>query len=181
MERSKKGRQLLWYITLNKLMMRWFFALMLLFSAIIVALVSFEFIPTEFFDQLFFSWLFVGFYYFLVYLTYKHEGFYLIRSIRFSRVIRLRLYEKIRNDVKIQMEKIKIEKNLAVRKSFGLIGKNGAIVLIRIPDDLRSAELLEPQLDKLADYLSVDYGFSASSWDRWVLNHHEYRVMRFTR
>ena len=181
MERSKKGRQLLWYITLNKLVMRWFFALMLLFSAVIVALVSFELISTEFFDQLVFSWFFVGFYYFLVYLTYKHEGFYLIRSIRFSRIIRLRLYEKIRNDVKIQMEKIKIEKNLAVRKSFGLIGKNGAIVLIRIPDDLRSAELLEPQLDKLADYLSVDYGFSASSWDRWVLNHHEYRVMRFTR
>ena len=79
------------------------------------------------------------------------------------------------------MERIKIEKNLAVRKSFGLIGKNGAIVLIRIPDDLRSAELLEPQLDKLADYLSADYGFSASSWDRWILNHHEYRVMKFTR
>lgn len=181
MQRSKKGRQLLWYITLNKLMMRWFFALMVLFSAIIIALVSFGFIPTEFFDQLVFSWLFVGWYYFSVYLIYRHEGFYLIRSIRFSRIIRLRLYEKIRNDTKIQIEKIKIEKNLAVRKSFGLIGKKGAIVLIRIPDDLRSAELLEPQLDKLADYLSADYGFSASSWDRWILNHHEYRVMKFTR
>lgn len=59
MERSKKGRQLLWYITMNRLMMRWFFALMVLFSAIIIALVSFEFIPTEFFDQLVFSWFFV--------------------------------------------------------------------------------------------------------------------------
>lgn len=46
-----------------------------------------------------------------------------------------------------------------------------------MPDDLRSADLMEQQLPQLAEYLSQDYGFSANSWERIIINHYEYRLI----
>lgn len=162
---------------MRHLILRWFFALILFLSAILFLLSFFKFIPVSDFIEFLKIWPWAIAYYSLIYILFLLHGFYMFRSIRFSRVIRIKLFEITGNNEK--QKEIKIQKNLAVRKSFGYIGRKGGFVAIRMPDDLRSADLMEQQLPQLAEYLSQDYGFSANSWERIIINHHEYRLMKF--
>lgn len=162
---------------MRHLTLRWFFALILLLSFILFLLSFLKFIPVSDFIEFLKIWPWAIVYYGLIYILFLLNGFYMFRSIRFSRVIRIKLFEITGNNEK--QKEIKIQKNLAVRKSFGYIGWKGGFIAIRMPDDLRSADLMEQQLPQLAEYLSQDYGFSANSWERIIINHHEYRLMKF--
>lgn len=162
---------------MRHLTVRWLFALLLWGSIILFILSFLKFVSVNDFIELLEIWPWAIAYYSLIYILFLLHGFYMFRSIRFSRVIRIRLFEITGKNEK--QKEIKIQKNLAVRKSFGYIGWKGGFIAIRFPDDLRSSELLEQQLPRLADYLARDYGFTATTWQSLIINHNEYRIMQF--
>lgn len=123
------------------------------------------------------TWIVILGFYVILNIGLRYAGFSFLKSRKLNKIIRKKLLEKIRED-KPEKEKAKSAKNKAIRKSFGLIGNKVGFVAIRIPDDFRSADLLEPQLPQLAEFLSRDYGLTATSWDRIIIRHHEYRILK---
>ena len=123
------------------------------------------------------TWIVIVIFYIIFNIGLRYAGFKFLKSRRFNKVIKKKLWEETRED-KPEKEKAKKAKNKAIRKSFGLIGNKVGFVAIRMPDDFRSADLLEPQLPQLAEFLSRDYGLTATSWDRIIIRHHEYRILK---
>lgn len=170
--------KLILYRFMRYLSRRWSVAFIFVSTVISFILYDLKILSLESFKQLLYVWPIVVFYYVVVCLIFSYYGFNFFRSMKLGHIIRIKLFEQIKND-KDPREKIKIKKNLAVRKSFGFIGRKGGFIAIRFPDDLRSSELLEQQLPKLADYLARDYGFTATTWQSLIINHNEYRIMQF--
>ena len=123
------------------------------------------------------TWVVILGFYIVFNVGLRYLGFKFLKSRRFNKIIKKKLWEKTRED-KPEKEKAKKAKNKAIKKSFGLIGDKVGFVAIRMPDDFRSADLLKPQLPQLAEFLSRDYGLTATSWDRIIIRHHEYRILR---
>ena len=123
------------------------------------------------------TWVVILGFYIVFNVGLRYLGFKFLKSRRFNKIIKKKLWEKTRED-KPEKEKAKKAKNKAIKKSIGLIGDKVGFVAIRMPDDFRSADLLEPQLPQLAEFLSRDYGLTATSWDRIIIRHHEYRILR---
>ncbi|PAY31712.1 hypothetical protein A8C35_10135 [Ligilactobacillus salivarius] len=123
------------------------------------------------------GWIAILFIHLLVEFGLRYrKGYTSFKSMKLIKLIKVKLREIVKED-NFEKEKIKIAKNKAIKKSFGLIGKKNGFVAIRMPDDFRSADLLEPQLSQLAEFLSHDYGLMATSWERLIIRHHEYRIL----
>lgn len=157
---------------------RWSVALIFIATIISFILYDLKILSLENLKQWLYIWPIVVIYYIVVCLIFIYYGFSFFRSMKMGHVIRVKLFEQVK-DEKDPRERAKIKKNLAVRKSFGFVGRKGGFIAIRFPDDLRSAELLESQLPGLADFLAKDYGFTATTWQTIIINHVEYRVMIF--
>ena len=170
--------KLMVYRFMRYLSRRWLVALIFIITVINSILCDMKILSLEDFKLWLIIWPIVAVYYIIVCLIFRYHGFSFFRSMKMGHVIRVKLFEQIK-DEKDPRERTKIKKNLAVRKSFGFIGRKGGFIAIRFPDDLRSAELLESQLPGLADFLSKDYGFTATTWQTIIINHVEYRVMIF--
>lgn len=170
--------KLMVYRFMRYLSRRWLVALIFIITVINSILCDMKILSLEDFKLWLIIWLIVAVYYIIVCLIFRYHGFNFFRSMKMGHIIRVKLFEQVKNE-KDPREKVKIKKNLAVRKSFGFIGRKGGFIAIRFPDDLRSSELLEQQLPKLADYLARDYGFTATTWQSLIINHNEYRIMQF--
>lgn len=134
-------------------------------------------ITTSDFFGLMRGWIAILFIYILVEFGLRYrKGYTFFKSIKLIKLIKVKLQEIVKED-NFEKEKIRINKNKAIKKSFGLIGEKNGFVAIRMPDDFRSADLLEPQLSQLSEFLSYDYGLMATSWERLIIRHHEYRIL----
>lgn len=165
------------YQLLHFLLSYWFLILALIFTIVD----SYYFYIGEMTDSemlgVFKTWVVIIVFYVIYNIGLRYAGFSFLKSRKLNKIIRKKLLEKIRED-KPEKEKAKKVKNKALRKSFGLIGSKAGFVAIRMPDDFRSADLIEPQLPQLAEFLSYDYGLTATSWERIIIRHHEYRILK---
>lgn len=173
-----KKFDLMKYRFMRYLSRRWSVALIFIVTIISFILYDLKILSLDSFKQWLMVWPLIAVYYIVVCLIFIYYGFYFFKSMKLGHVIRVKLFEQVKDEKDLR-ERAKIEKNLAVRKSFGFIGRKGGFIAIRFPDDLRSAELLESQLPGLADFLAKDYGFTATTWQTIIINHVEYRVMIF--
>lgn len=173
-----KKLDLMKYRFMRYLSRRWSVALVFVITIINFVLYDLNVLSLENFKLWLMIWPIIVVYYIIICLIFSYHGFSFFKSMKMGHVIRVKLFEQVKDD-KDPRENAKIKKNLAVRKSFGFIGKKGGFIVIRFPDDLRSAELLESQLPGLADFLAKDYGFTATTWQTIIINHVEYRVMIF--